>query len=142
MELKSAILTLALGLFACAACSAQDNPFANYQENQAAYSDPSFQDFIETSYGYLQPAKKPALRDAVADKAPRQIFITILPKDPDYAGLVKEITASAGFVLYGEQTIHSKSGKTIQLLGWARADRLVKIFQNPGAVKVYIGRHI
>jgi len=141
MEIKSAILAAALALFACSAASAVENPFAYNLEVRAAYSDPAFQDFVETSYGYLQLSKKPVMRDAVADSA-KQIFVTILPRNADYTDLLKELSASAGFVLYGEQTLHSKSGKTVQLFGWARADRLASIFKHPGAAKVYIGQHI
>lgn len=144
MGFKSAIAAIFLGLLLCAGADAKTSIFARFRmEGRATYTDPSFQDFVETAYGYLNPARKSAagLRDAVSDKE-NHIFVTVLPKEKDYSGLLEEMSAEAGFVLYSEQTLHSKAGKTVQLFGWARADRLDAIIRNPGASKVFIGRRI
>jgi len=134
------------------------------------YSDPGFQDFIETSYGYLNPLNQPRtvrdFRDAPASlsssplngdaespksvrtppppdsrpglEAGKYVFVTILPKARNYSRLVDEISASAGFILYGERLSYSKSARKTRLVGWARADSLSSICNNPGVAGVRI----
>ena len=136
----------------------------------AAYSDPGFQDFIETSYGYLNPLNQPGtvrnFRDAPASvgnpplngeaasrktgralpasgsrvgaEADKYVFVTILPKARNYSRLVEEISVSSGFVLHGERTSRSKTTKKTRLVGWARADSLSSICNNPGVAGVRI----
>lgn len=117
----------------------------------AVYSDPGFQEFIETSYGYLSPRHSPRpsgrLRDAVA--APRKaaaagareeayVFVSILPATRDHAGLLRQLAASSGFVLSGERTIYIKGAKETRLVGRARASGLAAIRANSGVAGVNI----
>lgn len=112
------------------------------------YSDPGFQEFIETSYGYLNPRNRPRVlndfRDSVASPAERRksarpaakagkyVFVSIRPKSGDYSGLLGELSASAGFVLSGERVSYSKGAKMTRLLGWVPAEGVAAIRGNPG----------
>ncbi|MBI4802411.1 MAG: hypothetical protein HY796_07805 [Elusimicrobia bacterium] len=149
--MKRALLTVSLGVCACAGGFAQEAPaYGARLADSAVYSDPGFQDFIETAYGYLNPLNKPEagadFRDAPASRAgggagdDKYVFVRILPRSQNYSALLQELSACAGFVLYGERTVYSKSGRTTQLLGWARAGSLAAISQNPGVAGVYTCR--
>ena len=112
------------------------------------YSDPGFQEFIETSYGYLNPRNKAHVvtdfRDSVASPAParkavltgakagKYVFVSIRPKAGDYSGLLRELSASAGFVLSGERISYKKNAKKTRLLGWVPAEGVSAIRRNPG----------
>ena len=111
------------------------------------YSDPGFQEFIETSYGYLNPRNKARVvndfRDSVVSpersgdaargaKAVKYVFVSIQPKARDYSGLLRELSASAGFVLSGERTSYKKNVKKTRLLGWVPAEGVSAIRRNPG----------
>lgn len=112
------------------------------------YSDPGFQEFIETSYGYLNPRNKARglsdLRDSVAApaarsgagrpeaKAGKYVFVSIQPKSADYTGLLRELSASAGFVLSGERVSYRKNVKKTRLVGWVPAEGVAAIRGNPG----------
>lgn len=110
------------------------------------YSDPGFQEFIETSYGYLNPRNKVRVvndfRDSVASparsmdaagaKAGKYVFVSIQPRARDYSGLLRELSASAGFVLSGERTSYKKNVKKTRLVGWVPAEGVSAIRRNPG----------
>lgn len=112
------------------------------------YSDPGFQEFIETSYGYLNPRNKARLpndlRDSVASpaaqlkaarpaaKAGKYVFVSIQPRSGDYSGLLRELSASAGFVLSGERVSYTKNAKKTRLVGWVPAEGVAAIRGNPG----------
>ena len=111
------------------------------------YSDPGFQEFIETSYGYLNPRNKARVvndfRDSVVSpersgdaargaKAEKYVFVSIQPKASDYSGLLRELSASAGFVLSGERTSYKKNVKKTRLVGWVPAEGVSAIRRNPG----------
>jgi len=72
--LKKIFLAVTFG-FVCAgsASALGDKPYDPRLAGSAVYSDPGFQDFIETAYGYLNPLNRlPAAinyRDAVASPA-------------------------------------------------------------------------
>ena len=108
------------------------------------YSDPVFQDYMETAGGYLSSsaAFKPSamFRDAVASPSGRGVrfFVTITPAARDLRGLLKELTA-AGFEFTGERTSHSRRGKRTRLLGWASAASLDAIRSTPGVAGVKVG---
>lgn len=143
--------------FACAAASPAQ-PVKAFDPGLAGspvYSDPGFQEFVETSYGYLRPGSGAAaaagFRDSVASPAPaaprkaaragakgeKYILVSVLPKSPDYSGMLGEISASAGFVLSGERIKHLKNGKIITLLGRVPASGLAALRKNPGVAAVY-----
>lgn len=112
------------------------------------YSDPGFQEFIETSYGYLNPRNKARVlndfRDSVASpagqrkaarpaaKAGKYVFVSIRPRHRDYTGLLGELSASAGFVLSGERVSYKKNVKKTRLVGWVPAEGVAAIRGNPG----------
>jgi len=126
-----------------------------------AYSDPGFQNFIETSYGYLNPdnpiragrdfrdapsfkegtpaaAPKPAAAGPKPSVAAKYVFVSIAPKARNYASLMEDISVSAGFILYGERLSRSKSANKVRIIGWARADRLAAIYDHPGVAGVRV----
>lgn len=145
-----------LGL-ACAAASPaqQAKAFDPRLAGSPVYSDPGFQEFVETSYGYLRPgsgaASAAGYRDSVASPVPaaprktaracargeKYIMVSVRPRSRDYSGMLGEISASAGFVLSGERISHLKSGKIITLLGRVPASGLAAIRKNPGVAAVY-----
>ena len=172
----------------------------------APYSDPAFQDFIETSYGYLNPKntvkvrgdfrdspapldmpslkklKSPPLTPQKAVKPPSSpaaqpqnlpllpadyykltfagdsgpiasfvkplglegistreyVFLSILPKEMNYAGMVDEITISADFKFSGEKTLYLKNTKQTLVLGWAQTAKLAAIYANPKVAGVSV----
>lgn len=129
----------------------------------AAYSDPGFQDFIETSYGYLNPsspmrqgrdfrdapsfkgtaaasAPKPAAAKPESSAAAKYVFVSIAPKARNYASLLEDISASAGFIFYGERLSRSKTANKVRIVGWARADRLTALHDHPGVAGVRVGK--
>ena len=171
--LNKILLAVSLGFFACASGAAQQTPVYDIRLNGLpVYSDPGFQEFIETSYGYLGGRNKIRaerdLRDSVSSRVPalktniasvpaaqflqsapashvrpsaaNYVFVSIQPKVINYSGLLQDISASAGFVLYGERTVYLKSERTTLIVGWARAERLEHIFNNPGVAKVYLSQ--
>lgn len=111
------------------------------------YSDAAFQDFVETAYGYKNPRNMPArpaaLRDAVASPSVPAgkdlVFVSILPSTTEYAGLVAELTGSAGFVFKGERTRYAKGFRQTRLLGWVKASSLKALRANPGVASVRVG---
>ncbi|MDD5210537.1 MAG: hypothetical protein PHV36_14195 [Elusimicrobiales bacterium] len=150
------ILTAVFLGLACAPASAAQpaRVFDPRLAGSAVYSDPGFQEFVETSYGYLRPGSGAAaaagFRDSVASPAPaarkaasagakgeKYILVSIQPRSSDYSGLLGEISASAGFVLSGERISHLKNGKVITLLGRVPASGLAAIRKNPGVAAVY-----
>lgn len=115
------------------------------------FSDPAFQDFVETSQGYLNPRyapqAAPAFRDAVAApaaaapaKKARYIFVSILPRTTDYSSLVSDLSGSAGFVLKGERTAYAKGVSQTRILGWVKAASLEAVRANPGVAGVSVGK--
>lgn len=108
----------------------------------SVYSDPGFQEFIETSYGYLRPGSrlKPVsdLRDSVASRAKteKHVFVSIMVKKNDYAGLVDQLGISAGFKMSGERICRYKNARTVRIIGWLRADSLGQVRKNPLVAKV------
>lgn len=138
-----------------AGASAQKTPsFDPRLAGSPVYSDPGFQEFIETSYGYLNPRNKVRplqnLRDSVASpsaetrkpaaaKTEKYAFVSIQPRYRDYSGLLGELSAS-GFVLSGERTVHSGKAKKTRLVGWVREDGLAAIRRNPGVAGVRLVR--
>ncbi|MCX5784392.1 MAG: hypothetical protein NTX59_01755 [Elusimicrobia bacterium] len=200
---KKVLFAFFCGSLFCANASAQET--LGYEPmliGSAPYSDPAFQDFIETSYGYLNPkntvkvrgdfrdapapldtpslkklksppltpqkAARPFVRPSIlpvlpADYykltfagdagpiasfvkpleregvSPREyVFVSILPKEAGYAGLVEEITISAGFKFSGEKTLYSENTRQIIVLGWAQAARLDAICKNPKVAGVSV----
>lgn len=110
----------------------------------ASFSDPAFQDFVETTYGYMNPRTGIAarLRDSVASPASGAavVFVSILPKAADYEALLRELSASAGFVLKGERVRLVKGVRQVRIVGWARADGVAAIRASAGVAGVAIGR--
>ena len=152
--LKKIFLTISCGLALGGSALAQAN---NYYDSRLSgsgiYSDPGFQEFVETRDGYLNPRHKPAqagdLRDAVASTAPassltralkndKLVFVSVLPKGKNHSTLIAEIQASAGFVLSGERTSRSKKSKRTRIMGWVPAGSLELIRKNPGVAAVRI----
>lgn len=108
------------------------------------FSDPVFQDYMETAGGYLDPAGrlKPAqlFRDAPASPSARgvRIFVTISVSTGDLRGLLRELTA-AGFEFSGERTSYGKRGKRTRLLGWVGPGSLDAVRGVPGVARVRVG---
>ena len=137
-------------LITLGAVSVQAAPAAPAYEarlaGSAVYSDPGFQDFVETSYGYLSPRSSLTLRDAAAApapvkpavKAPKYVFVSIMVKRGNYAGFLSRLGASAGFKMSGERVCRYKNAKTTCLLGWVRADRLCQVRKSPMVTKVAV----
>lgn len=135
-----------------AAAPAQENrAFDPRLAGSPVYSDPGFQDYIETSYGYLNPRNRARVRtdfrDAVASPEARKprgaaarpvkyVFVSILPKARDYSALLGELSASSGFIFSGERTVYARNSRKTRLLGWVRADRLAAVRANPGVAGV------
>ena len=106
------------------------------------YSDPVFQDYIETAYGYLNPANRflpaPVYRDAVASPAAASVFLIITPAKGDAAGLLERL-AAAGFSFAGERTSYAGGNKTTRLLGRASPGAVEAIRKVEGVAGVRIG---
>ena len=186
--------------------AAQGNTgYDSARPGSSPYSDPVYQDFIETSYGYLKPSNsinvRGDFRDALApldtpslkkirpvpkpasqsrpagltdsrhqslpvlpadyykvsfagDTGPiasfvkplgregvssrEYVFVSILPKEKNYCGMLKEIAVSAGFRFSGEKTLYLKNARTTVVLGWAQSARLDAIYKNPGVAGVSV----
>ncbi len=106
------------------------------------YSDPVFQDYIETAYGYLNPANRflpaPVYRDAVASPAEASVFLIITPARGDMAGLLERLSA-AGFSFAGERTSYSRGSKITRLLGRASPGAVEAIRKVEGVAGVRLG---
>jgi hypothetical protein len=110
------------------------------------YSDPGFQDYVETAYGYLNPAARlkpaPVLRDAPASPcAAGCVRVSVTPAARELDGLLRDL-AAAGFVFSWERTAHSASGSKLRLLGKARPESLgaIRRVRGAAAVRVYGGK--
>lgn len=147
---KLILAAVAVAVLAVAA-AAQAPAFDARLAGSPVYSDPAFQDFVETSQGYLNrryaPQAAPAFRDAVAAPAAAAaakkavyVFVSILPRTTDYSSLVSDLSGSAGFVLKGERTAYSKGFRQTRLLGWVKAASLEAVRANPGVAGVYVGK--
>ena len=152
--LKKMIMAAALGFVWASNLAAQT--VADYDQKlsgSAEYSDPGFQEFMETSDGYLSlrsrasfagdfrdavvsPAARPGKSVRAGAKAGEYVFVSILPKAKNYKALVRELSASAGFVLSGERTIHLKNAKRTRIVGWVKASGFETIRKNPGVARV------
>lgn len=139
------ILLAVLAAAACAVPSYGGGAGPDALAGSPVYSDPVFQDYMETAYGYLNPASRfkpaPVFRDAVASPAapgPR-VFLVITPSTRDLPGLLKALSA-AGFSFAGEKTTYSRSGKVTRLLGRASPDAVRAIRGLRGVASVRIGR--
>jgi|GEM_PF-2199400 len=148
---RKILFAVSFGLALGAEASAQGPSSRDPLAGSPVYSDPGFQEFVETTYGYLNPNNKDravtTYRDAVASPAPaprkaararsgKYVFVSILPKARDYSGLVEELSASAGFVFSGERTVHLKSVKKTRIVGWVLASRFSSVRNNPGVAGV------
>jgi len=151
---KKMIIAAALGFVWSSNISAQTvSDYDQKLAGSAVYSDPGFQEFVETSYGYLSfrnraafggdfrdalasPASKPGKYAGAGAKTKKYVFISIMPKANNYSALVRELSASVGFVLSGERTIHLKNVKRTRIVGWVKAAGLETIRKNPGVARV------
>lgn len=70
-------------------------------------------------------------------KGVEYVFISLLPKTGDHAGLIDSL-AGSGFKFSGEKTEFSDSGKKTFLLGWAPYASLTKIIGHPGVRTVAV----
>lgn len=134
-----------LAVMIAAACGSFSYSGENSPEALAGsplYSDPVFQDYIETAYGYLNPANRflpaPVYRDAVASPAEASVFLIITPAKGDAAGLLERLSA-AGFSLAGERISYAGGSKTIRLLGRASPASVEAIRKVEGVAGVRIG---
>ena len=104
--MRKIILAAVLAAGFAAGAAAQTPEEVARQTSTPGFSDPSFQDFVETVYGYMSPGNRPAaLRDAVASSsvavvpAPAAraayVFVSILPRDADYSALLRDLSSSA-----------------------------------------------
>lgn len=113
-------------------------------DGAASFCDPAFQDFVETTYGYMNPRTGIAarLRDSVVSQSPRPayVFVSILPRAADYGALLRELSASAGFVLKGERVRLVKGVRQVRLVGWVRADAVAAVRASSGVAGVAIGK--
>ena len=79
---------------------------------------------------------KPLGREGVS---PREyVFVSILPKEKNYCGMLKEIAVSAGFRFSGEKTLYFKNARKTVVLGWAQSARLDAIYKNPKVAGVSV----
>lgn len=126
-----------------AAAQAEARPAALSTGMSASFCDPAFQDFAETTIGYMNPRTGIAarLRDSVAAPAKDQgyVFVSILPRGGDYAALLRELTAG-GFVFKGERVRVVRGERQTRLVGWARAGSLESIKASAGVAAVVVGR--
>jgi hypothetical protein len=143
--MKKVILAVLMAAVFSGAAAAQQLP--DYT-GSASFCDSAFQDFVETTYGYLNPRTGIAarLRDSVAAPAVSSaagasyVFVSILPKTADYSVLLRELSASAGFVLKGERVRSVNGVRQTRLVGWARAGALAAIRANTGVAGLAIGK--
>jgi len=113
----------------------------------AVFSDPGYQEFIETSYGYLN--KRGSLRDSLNERAafaarpegrPGYVFVSLQPKIVDSAALLERVQASAGFILSGERVCRRGGVKVTCLIGWVPAASLKALKSDPLLAKVTVER--
>lgn len=126
-----------------AAAQSGARPAALSAGMSASLCDPAFQDYAETTIGYLNPRTGIAarFRDSVAAPAKDQgyVFVSILPRGGDYAQLLRELTAG-GFVFRGERVRAARGERQVRLVGWARAGAVEAIRANAGVAAVSLGR--
>jgi len=129
---------------AVAAAGAEPAPAA--LAGSPVYSDPGFQDYVETAYGYLNPAARlkpaPVLRDAPASPcAAGCVRVSVTPAARELSALLKDL-AAAGFVFSGESVSYSAAGRKVRLMGKARPESLPAIrgVRGAAAVKVHGGK--
>jgi len=146
-KLLLAVLVLAALARPSAAAEASRDPLAG----SPVYSDPAFQDFVETAYGYKGPAgdalRVPAYRDAVAAPAASAaaakegayVYVSILPRSAGGAALAAELERSAGFILTGRRYLVSGGVKRVRLQGWVKAGALEALRANPGVAGLRVG---
>lgn len=134
--MKKMILAVS-AILVCGSCALAGATPAVKLAGSSVYSDPVFQDYVETADGYLNPARRPAsYRDSVISTAAVRsyVFVSILPKAKDYRGLVRELSEKAGFRLTGESVSREGRAKRVRILGWVRADSLEQLSENPGVI--------
>ncbi len=113
------------------------------------YPDPALEDFVETAYGYLNPANRPPsdLRDAPAPEAfagearrnGGYVYVRLTVLALRRAAVLKKLLELDGFVLQGER-LHGKSrGGEVVLLGWLRVSSLDSARAVPGVLLVRTG---
>ena len=140
--LKKISLAAAMAVLVCGAAAAADggrDPLAG----SPVYSDPVFQDYVETAGGYLNPSRalkpSPAFRDAVAPScAGARVLVSVTPGTRDMRRLLRDLGA-AGFNFTGERTTRSRRGMRTRLLGWAGPSALEAIRKVPGVAAVRAG---
>ena len=122
------------------AASAQQVPVS---PEAASICDPAFQDYAETTIGYLNPRTGLAarLRDSVAAPAREAgyVFVSILPSRRDYAPLLRGLSA-AGFVFRGERVRLVRGERRVRLIGWAKAGSVEAIRASAGVAAVSVGK--
>jgi len=143
------LLLAALVLTVSALPSAAADPAADALAGSPVYSDPAFQDFVETAYGYKGPAgdalRAPAYRDAVAApaasaaKGGAYVYVSILPRSAGGAALAAELERSAGFILTGRRYLVSGGVKRVRLNGWVKAGAVEALRANPGVAGLSVG---
>ncbi|MBU2574191.1 MAG: hypothetical protein KKH28_08965, partial [Elusimicrobia bacterium] len=74
-------------------------------------------------------------------KAGNYVFISILPRTADHAGLIDALSKT-GFKFSGEKTYFINSAKKTFLLGWAPYAGLTEISGNPGVRRVAVEKKI
>lgn len=137
-------LILAAVLAMCGSLSYAGEVFPASLAGSPVYSDPVFQDYLETAGGYLSSSAcfKPSqlFRDAPASPSGRgvRVFVSITPATADLRGLLKEL-AAAGFEFAGERTSHTRRGTRTRLIGWASPASLDAIRAVPGVARVRVG---
>lgn len=141
--MKKIILAAVLAA-ACGTFSFAGEAYPASLAGSPVFSDPVFQDYMETAGGYLDPSGRPPVRlfrDAPASPSGRgaRVFVTVTPSTGDLSGLLEELSA-AGFEFAGERTSHSRRGARIRLLGWASPDSLDAIRGVPGVARLRVGR--
>lgn len=144
IKLLLAVLVLTVSALPAAAA----DPALAALAGSPVYSDPAFQDFVETAYGYKSPAgaalRAPACRDAVAAPAPAAkteayVYVSILPRSAGGAALAAELERSAGFILTGRRYLVSGGIKRVRLNGWVRAGTVEALRANPGVAGLRVG---
>ncbi|MCX5786446.1 MAG: hypothetical protein NTX59_12245 [Elusimicrobia bacterium] len=149
--MKKTFLAVLLATGFAAGAAAQTAQEEARLAGSPVFSDPAFQDFVETSYGYMSPGNKPAaaFRDAVVSPAAVKpapavragyVFVIIVPMNSDYSVMLREISSSAGFMLQGERTSRSGGVRRTRIVGWARAEALDAIRANPGVAGLSVGK--
>lgn len=136
--MKKLILAVS-AILVCGTCAIAGATSTIKLTGSSVYSDPVFQDYVETADGYLNPARRPAAkyRDSVISSTSSKkgyVFVSILPKAKDYSSLVRQLGSSAGFRLTGERISLEGRLKRVRIVGWVRADSLEQLSENPGVI--------